>query len=428
MVLFDTGTVRIKYGAAFEFLDLQTVDLRSIISPNGKDPIDDIPAAVTQALDEPIDHSRPLSARIKPGETALIIVTSYYERWYRPHLLLPPLLDYLNKLGVPDKNIAILVANGAMRPRSDQHRCIVGDNVQSRVVIYDHDSTTNNLAYLGTTTQGVPIYVNKLVNRFDHLILTNVIGYDLLAGFSGGRTCICPGISGEETIKANHNLATLSSAGYEIGPGLLSANPLHQDMMEICSLLKPTFNLSVVCNDTGKHVAYFAGDWDTSWEMGCQALHQLYAIPVEDPTDVVIASVGGYPKDETFYNAVKGLCQATGSVKPGGTIIYLAECSQGHGNTTFYEAMQLGSLRQIELSLASDFSVPKQIAFLHAQVTQEHQVILVSSLNAEECRKLGMTPAATLRDAISMVTAKYNRKPEVAVLPQADLTLPIPLG
>src|SRR5690606_21562900 len=132
MVLFDTGTVRIKYGAAFEFLDLQTVDLRSIISPNGKDPIDDIPAAVTQALDEPIDHSRPLSARIKPGETALIIVTSYYERWYRPHLLLPPLLDYLNKLGVPDKNIAILVANGAMRPRSDQHRCIVGDNVQSR--------------------------------------------------------------------------------------------------------------------------------------------------------------------------------------------------------------------------------------------------------------------------------------------------------
>ncbi len=427
MVLFDTGTVRIKYGASFEFLDLETVDLRSIIAPNGKDPIDNITTAVTDVLDEPSDHSRPLSGRIKPGETVLLVVTSYYERWYRPHLFLAPLLDYLNNHGVPDGDIAILIANGSLRPRSDQHRCIVGDDVQSRVTIYDHDCTNNDLAYLGTTTQGVPVYVNKLVKSYDHLILTNVIGYDLLAGFSGGRTCICPGISGEETIKANHNLATLSSAGYEIGPGLLSANPLHQDMMEICSLLKPTFNLSVVCNDAGKHVAYFAGDWDTSWEMGCHALHQLYAIPVTDPTDVVIASVGGYPKDETFYGAVKGLCQSTGSVKPGGTIIYLAECSQGHGNTTFFQSMQLGSLQQIELSLASDFSVPKQIAFLHAQVSQAHQIILVSSLNEVECRKLGMTPASTLRDAISMVTARYNRKPEVAVLPQADLTLPIPL-
>ncbi|MBO8126597.1 MAG: nickel-dependent lactate racemase [Firmicutes bacterium] len=427
MVLFETGTVRIKYGADFQYLDLETVKLKSIIAASGVNTISDIAASVRSALDKPVDSSAPLSSRVKAGESVLLVVNDYTQRWFRPHLFLPHLVDYLNECGIPDEKIAILISNGSFRPRPDQHRCIVGDEVQERIRIYDHDSQKDEPLYLGTTTQGVPVYINSLVKSFDHLILTNGISYDLLAGFSGGRTSVCPGICGAETIKANHNLATLSSSGFEIGPGLLSANPLHQDMMEICAMAHPIFNFSVICNETGKHVAYFAGDWDTSWEIGCYALQQIYAVPVPDPVDVVIASVGGYPKDQTFYGSVKGLYQCTGAVKPGGTIIYLAECSEGHGNSTFFESMQLGSSQSIELSLASEFSVAKQVAFLHSQVVESYNVILVSSLSESECLQLGMKPAYSLADAISQLRSELKTKPEIAVLPQADLTLPIPL-
>ncbi len=427
MVLFDTGTVRIKYGADFQLLDLESVSMQAILAANEVSPIGDPSCAIKQALDKPTDNSEPLADRIQPGQRVLITTVDYTKRWFRPHVFLPKLLDYLNDHGIPDNNITILIANGPLRPRPDQHRCIIGDEVQQRVAVIDHDSSKDDHVYIGTTTQGVPVYINKLVQEHDHLIVTGGISYDLLAGFSGGRDAICPGICGAETIKANHNLATLSDGSYEIGPGLLTANPIHEDMMAISSLVKPTFCFNVVCDDLGKHVAYFSGNWDTAWHLGCRQVQQYFAIPVYEPADVVVASVGGYPRDENFYSSVKGLYQSTGAVKPGGSIIFLAECSEGHGNSTFFESMLLGSTNQLELSLASAFSVPKQIAFLHAQIIENFRVILVSSLSDGECRRLGMTPASSLTEAITLLRQEKRKKPEVALLPQADLTLPIPL-
>lgn len=426
MVLFESGTVRMKYGADFQLLDLESVEMRSIISANEIPPIDDVATAIHKVLDEPVDNSEPLSSRVSAGQKVVLIVSDHTQRWFRPHIYLPPILDYLNEQGIPDSNISILIANGSGRPRPDLHRCIIGDEAQSRVGVFDHDSTRDDHIFYGTTSQGVPVFVHKLLGECDHVIITSGISYDLLAGFSGGRASICPGVASSETIKTNHNLATLSSSGFEIGPGLLSANPIHQDMMEICAMVRPTFCFNVICNEVGKHIAYFAGDWDTAWEAGCHAVQRIYAIPVTRPTEVVIASVGGYPKDESFYSAVKGLYQASGAIEPGGTIIFLAECGDGHGNSLFFESMQLGTTRQLELSLASEFSVPKQVAYLHSQVVEHFNVILVSSLSETECLRLGMTPASSLADAISRLHRQQRKRPEVALLPQADLTLPIP--
>ena len=181
---------------------LQAGELPVITDPAG---------AVRKALAEPIGSPR-LEAVVKPGER-VVIVTSDITRYSGSEVYLPILVEELNRIGVADSDISILIGLGIHRKQTaEEHRKILGE-LYGRIAVHDHEcDDPAALAELGTTDSGIPVQVNRRVVDADRVIVTGTIGFHYFAGFGGGRKGLVPGIAGRETCMASH-FCRIQSAG-----------------------------------------------------------------------------------------------------------------------------------------------------------------------------------------------------------------------
>ena len=84
----------------------------------------------------------------------------------------------------------------------------------------------------------------------------------------------------------------------------------------------------------------FAGEPEEAHRQGVEFVRKSTLAAVDEPADLVITTSGGYPLDLTFYQAVKGVTAASHVVKPGGTILLVAACSEGLGGPEFSELVR----------------------------------------------------------------------------------------
>lgn len=278
------------------------------------------------ALDHPVD-SAPLKELVKAGDKVCIIISDVTRRWQSPETYIPVLIAELESAGVRDEDMLIISATGTHRRQTpEEHMGLVTKEVYDRIELVDHVCTDEeNLAYVGTTTRGTPVWLDKRALACDKIILTGGVVYHFMAGFGGGRKSILPGIAGRETIMKNHNLALNPGLGNGSNPQVRSANmnannPVHADMMEACSMANPTFLVNVVVNDDQQVIAAFAGNWITAHRAACDLVDRMYGVPAKEKTPLVIASAGGFPKDLNFYQTIKTLSNALEVVEDGGTI------------------------------------------------------------------------------------------------------------
>jgi len=170
--------------------------------PVQPDPI----AAIKEALRHPIG-SPPLAEIVKPGQTVCLLVNDS-TRVANSHVFLPVLLDELNGAGVPDDNIIILFALGTHHDLSEAEMVeLVGQEVANRVRMYNSNAKkAEDFVYVGTTSRGTQVYLNKKAVEADHIICTGSIVYHFFAGFGGGRKALFPGVAAYESIRQNHSL------------------------------------------------------------------------------------------------------------------------------------------------------------------------------------------------------------------------------
>jgi nickel-dependent lactate racemase len=166
------------------------------LTPRDVDPIADEARAVADALENPIG-SKSLREIVHQGERVAIVVNDI-TRLTRTDLMLPPLLAVLNAAGVPDRDIFIVFALGIHRRQTDEERkFIVGEEIHCRIRCFDHIATDDaNLIEIGTTSFGNRVEINREVWDADRIILTGEIIYHLIAGYSGGRKSLVPGVAG----------------------------------------------------------------------------------------------------------------------------------------------------------------------------------------------------------------------------------------
>ena len=152
---------------------------------------------------------------------------------------------------------------------------------------------------------------------------------------------------------------------------------------------------------------------------------QIYICPIEKKADVVIASAGGYPKDINVYQAQKALNNAYQAIKPGGTIILLAECSEGYGEPTFEKWVEeANSPDDIIERLNKKFILGGHKAYSIAKLTKEVEVILISSLPKDKVRKLFFIPMEDISKAIEYIKEKYSEDFQAYVLPSGNTIVP----
>ncbi|HWI61945.1 MAG TPA: nickel-dependent lactate racemase [Symbiobacteriaceae bacterium] len=418
--------MQIPYGKTTLNFDLPETHKVTAIRPNHKDRLTDPDAAVLEAIRNPIASS-PLREIVQPGETVCIITSDITRLSTRPDIILPSLLQELNGCGIPDENIFIMMACGDHRSQTpEEHRKLVGDRVYGRVRIYDHDAKDEaNLVYLGDTRRGTPVWLNRMVHAADRIIITGGLSHHSFAGYGGGRKALLPGVAGYQTIQANHSLVVRKQAGEVTGPGAIHNNPLADDLMEAARMAEPDFLINNVTNEHNEVVAVVAGELEEAWLEGVRICDSMFSIPLGQAADLVIASCGGYPKDMQLYQSMKGLENAAKAVRDGGTIILVSECSDGPGHPEFVEAFKLGGVAAVGASLRERYTIQKYVCYFVSEIQARAQVILISSLDDQVVKEVGMIPAHSPEEALRLAAPRLPAQPETILIPYGMVTFPV---
>lgn len=423
------------YGNEVIKCNLPTKQILHVIEGKPVEAIADIPAAVKAVLANP-NGSPPLKQVVKQGDKVCIIAGDITRAWVRHDLFLPTLLDELNAAGVPDSDITLVVALGAHRYHTAAENITTyGQEVVDRIRIeQSHAPAAENFVKVGTTSRGVEAYVNKTVVQADKVILTGGIVYHLMAGFGGGRKAIMPGVSGYSSIQGNHSFCLHDVVGQGISPhcisGKLKGNNMHEEMTEIAAMVNPAFLLNAVLTPEGTFAKFVAGHWYDAWLEGCQAVEDIFGVPITAKADLVIGSAGGFPKDINLYQGSKSIDNVFMAVKEGGVVILLLECRDIMEPPDFSGWFEFTSLYERELALRKGFTVPGFIALKCGLIAKQVSMIIVTlPQNKDFIAKAGMIPAASLEEAMAIAEDKLGCKDySITVMPHAANTVPVLKG
>src|SRR5438874_10128653 len=98
-----------------------------------------------------------------------------------------------------------------------------------------------------------PVYLDSRYVRADLKITTGLIEPHLMAGYSGGRKVICPGIAGLETVKVWHGPKFLEHPNADCG--IVEGNPVHEENTRIALMAGCDFIVNV-CVDGRRQITW----------------------------------------------------------------------------------------------------------------------------------------------------------------------------
>jgi nickel-dependent lactate racemase len=417
--------VKLEYGRTGLEVELPDRPLVRRLAYKDAPAVADAQAAVEAALARPTS-TEPL-AKLAQGRRDACVVISDITRPVPNQIILPPILRTLETAGIPRDQILILVATGLHRPNEgDELIEMVGADIAANYRIENHNG--RELAehtHLGDSPRGVPIWIDSRYVNADLKITTGLIEPHLMAGYSGGRKLVCPGLAALETVKVWHGPAFLEHPNADCG--ILDGNPVHEENTWIARLTGCDFIVNTVIDAERRLLKVVAGDMEAAFLEGVDFVRDVVRDTVPQAVDVVVTSSAGYPLDTTFYQAVKGMVGALPIVKQGGTIILAASLSEGVGgpefNRLFDENDSLESF--VERILGKDYFVLDQWQLEElAKVRRKARVKIVSDgLSADELDRLFVESAPSVEAAVADSLAEYGPAATLAVIPKGPYVL-----
>lgn len=405
--------------------------LYELVGRDRKPPAD-LATAYRHALDYPID-SPPLKELVRPGDKVVITVSDITRGWQRNADTLPFLLEYLNEAGVSDESVTVIIAVGAHRLNTqDEFLELCSEGVCRRVRVVNHDAwDTENMVYMGKTSRGTEVSLNRLVVEADKVILTGGVIYHYMVGYGGGRKSILPGVSSLKTIQQSH----LWAMEREVGAGssalaankMTKGNPAHEDMMEVAAFAKPDFIVNVVPNLDGEITGIFAGNWISAWLEATRMVDDIFGVKIEDQADIVIATAGGYPKDINLYQTQKTIDNAVCAMKQGGVVVILAECPDITEPKEFFDWFDYPTFLEMEKAVRENFLISGWVAVRQLEYGRKGTMILLTRReNLEVAKKAGVLPVSTMDEALRLAYEKCGTKnPKITIMPQGANTFPM---
>ncbi len=395
-----------------------TVDLiQSPQTPPAADPLE----AVRAALDNLIGGVNWVDFR---GARSVAIAVNDKTRPVPHHQLLPPLLDHLAAIGIPDSAITFYIAVGTHPPmRPDEFPTILPSEILERYRVVSHDSENDSLLIdLGQTSRGTPVWSNKAYVQSDLKIVVGNIEPHQFAGFSGGVKSAAIGLSGLKTINRNHTLLTHPDSQL----GTYETNPARQDIEEIGRKIGVHLALNAILNQQKQIIHVLAGDPLEVVRQGLALSRQASQVVVHQKYRLIISSPGGHPKDINVYQSQKGLAHAALIMQPGGTVILTAACPEGSGSL-HYEAWMQGKHSYEEVlqhfSLEG-FRIGPHKAYQIARDASKLKLMFVSEMDEALANALLLNPVRDLQTAADLALTGLPPGEHIGVLPHASSTIP----
>jgi nickel-dependent lactate racemase len=417
--------VRLDYGRTGREVELPDRNVVKCLGYRPQTPLADPEAAVADGLARPT--GTPSLAELARGRQSACVVISDVTRPVPSRVLLPPILTTLHQSGIPRDRIRILVATGLHRPNhGDELVEMVGREIAHGYTIENHHGRDRSEhAYLGQSPRGVPIWIDRRYVEADLKITTGLIEPHFMAGFSGGRKLVCPGLAALETIRVWHGPEFLEHPNARTG--VLEGNPVHEENTWIARHVGCDFILNTVLDEQRRVLALVAGDMEAAFLEGARLVERLVTDTLPEPVDVVVASSAGYPLDATYYQSVKGMVAGLEIVRPGGTIILAAEMSEGIGSPEFQQLFDEHPTLDhfMDRILHTDYFVMDQWQLEElAKVCRKARVTVVTDgLSPETLHGLFVESSPSVEAAVAECLAEHGRDATIAVIPKGPYVI-----
>ena len=337
--------IAIAYGRAELKLTMPRQAEVTLIAKRKLEKIADPAAAVRQALLKPVGS--PALAELARGRKSACILICDITRPVPNRLFLRPMVEILVASGVPLDRILILVATGLHRPNVGEELAeLIGDPwVMERVRIENHDARNDadHVDFGLTATRGTPVKLDRRFVEADLRIATGLVEPHFMAGWSGGRKVVAPGVAHHETIRTFHS-ARFMEDPLAVQCNLIG-NPLHEEQLEIVRQLGDLYGLNTVIDDDRALNYVNFGEIIAAHAATVEFVTGAIRVPARRKFKTVVTSSAGYPLDKTYYQTIKGMVTPMDILEPGGSLIVASECSEGFGSKEFRAAQR----RLIEL-------------------------------------------------------------------------------
>ncbi|WP_261337410.1 nickel-dependent lactate racemase [Rhizobium leguminosarum] len=422
-------TIALSYGRGHLDITLPPGPRPTVIRKQQLPKLADSKAAIIEALHNPV-ASKPLADVAKNRESACILICDI-TRPVPNGLFLRPMIETMISSGIPQEKISVLVATGLHRPNlGDELAELVGDPwVLANVRVENHYARDEaaHVDFGVTETRHTPVKLDRLFAEADLRIATGLVEPHFMAGWSGGRKVIAPGVAHHETIRTFHS-ARFMEDPLAVQCNLIG-NPLHEEQLEIVRMLGEVYALNTVLDEDRDLVCVTFGEIIASHQAAVDFVSAATQIPLSRKFSTVITSSAGYPLDKTYYQTIKGMVTPLEILKPGGTLIIASECSEGFGSPEFREAqarlVELGPERFLATLMAKSLAeIDEWQTEMQLKPMRLGSVELYTTGLAGEDRRLtGVGMIDNLQNAIARsITASGD--PDVAVIPEGPYVVP----
>lgn len=426
-LLYGTGRLDLQLPA-----DATVTTIRKPSMPVCESPEDETLAALARPVG-PDGNSLASLADLAAGKSSACIAICDITRPVPNHLFLRPVIESLHAGGIPFANITVLVATGLHRPNLGVELDeLLGDPwVREHVQVSNHDALDDSQHVdLGhTATRGTPVKIDRRFVQADVKIATGLVEPHFMAGYSGGRKVIAPGLAHADTIRTFHNHAFMSNPA--ASNCNLVHNPLHEEQLEILKLLGGALAVNTVIDERRQLSFINFGEILTSHAQAVTFIESYCRVPVDSFFETVITSSAGYPLDKTYYQTVKGMVGASGILAEGGELFIASECSEGLGSNHYVDAQRYLTANGPSAFLDSICGQP--LAEIDAWQTQMQTkatsiggVTLYSALDSGSRSLTGIRCTGS-QEAFERAIAKSiheSKSRSVAVIPEGPYVIP----
>jgi len=337
------------------------------------------------------------------------------------------MLSELTRRGVREEAVSFVLATGIHRaPTPEEQSRILGHAVYARFAerAFSHTPWDDSaMTYVGVTSRGTRVFVNRRVIECDRLFLTGTVVLHYFAGFGGGRKSLLPGVSAAETISQNHSL-NLHPSENRLNPdvriGVLDGNPVAEDMREGASFVPVEGIINTVLDKQGEIARVFVGDREAAHRAAAAYAYDCYAVSWPERADLVIAAAGPV---RNFVQAHKALYNAHLAMKPGGRILFVAACPEGLGGESFTKWIRLGDRAAVFTALRRHSEINGQTAL--STLEKAPAAVFVTEMTKADVELLGARKAPSLQAALDILRAELPPDPIVCVMPRAEYTVPV---
>lgn len=414
--------------------------------------------AIRQALSNPVGAPRLLDItkekRLSNPRSKAVIVISDATRPvpYRGEAgILVPIIEDLTAAGLGTENIRLLVATGTHRA---MERKELRDFLDPRLFdlgldIINHDCRkTKNLVRVGKTEVGGEILISRHYIESDIKILTGLVESHFMAGVSGGRKSICPGLLAEDSTYVLHGGPILDSP--RAADLVLEGNPVHEDALRVARMAGCDFIVNVTLDADYRLTGVYAGDMEKAHLAAVSKLMTYAAVPVQKKYDLVVTQAGFVGVNH--YQAAKGAQVCVPLIRENGICLLAAHHPDKDpiGRSNYKRMLRLlndsGTEKFLETILDPSWTfVPDQWEAqmwtrLFRVIPPENLLYCSFEIAKEDFAWIPGTDgrtiapkASTLKEltekclgwAVGKLRQRLSREPEIAVLPDGPYAIPV---